>query len=161
MNWGRANQERRVSDRGVSNVADEKELFKSDRAARWLNRAEPGKPTRQQYSPQPAKTTRQQPHKPKSGKGKTTVIPRDGDPCPRCGVPMEIHEHNSVGDKQLRQRSYYTRWFRCANKSCKTTQIMPPRYKVMNSIVRSDPGSDNMIVQQPEPADPNEPPPWE
>jgi hypothetical protein len=43
---------------------------------------------------------------------------------------MEIHEHNSVGDKQLHQPFYYTRWFRCANKSCKTTLVMPERYKV-------------------------------
>jgi hypothetical protein len=141
MNWGRANRERRRSDRGV---ADENELFKSDPAAQWLDHPQPAKPTRQQH------------HKPKSRKGKTTVIPGDGDPCPRCGVPMEIHEHNSVGDKQLRQPFYYKRWFRCTNESCKTTQVMSPRYKVMNSIV----GSDNVIVQ-PEPADPNEPPPWE
>jgi hypothetical protein len=36
--------------------------------------------------------------------------------------------------------------------SCKTTLVMPERYKVINSIVRS---------VQPEPADPNERPPWE
>ena len=107
-----------MSDRGVSNVTDENELFKSDPPAQWLNGQQPAKPKRQQH------------HKPKSGKGKTIVIPGDGDPCPRCGVPMEIHEHNSVGDKQLRQPFYYRRWFRCANKSCKTTLVMPERYKV-------------------------------
>jgi hypothetical protein len=128
-------------DRGVSNVADEKEQFGRDRAARWLNR------------PQTAKPTRQQQHKPKSGNGKTTVIPGDGDPCPRCGVPMEIREHNGVGDKQLRQPFYYTRWFYCTNKSCKTTTVMPERYKMINPVVRPD--------KQPEPADPNERPPWE
>jgi hypothetical protein len=48
MNWGRANRERRLWDRGVSNVADEKERFEGDRAARWLNRPQPAKPTRQQ-----------------------------------------------------------------------------------------------------------------
>jgi hypothetical protein len=58
------------------------------------------------------------------------------------------------------QPFYYTRWFRCTNKGCKTTLVMPERYKMINSIVRSDPGSDNMIAQ-PEPADPNERPPWE
>ena len=46
------------------------------------------------------------------------------------------------------------------NESCKTTLVMPERYKVFNSIVRSDLGSGNMI-EQPEPADPNERPPWE
>ena len=148
IDWGRANRQRGMSDRGVNNVTNEKELFKSDPATQWLNHPQPAKPTRQQH------------HKPKSGRGETTVIPGDGDPCPRCGVPMEIHEHSSIGDKQLRQRAYYTRWFCCTNKSCKTTQVMPPRYKVINSIARSDPGSDNMIVR-PEPADPNERPPWE
>ena len=102
---------------------------------------------------------RKQHHKPKSRKGKTTVIPGDGDPCPRCGVPMEI-QHNSVGDKHLRQPFYYRRWFRCTNGSCKTTLVMPERYKVINSIVRSDQGSNNMI-EQPEPVDPNERPPRE
>ena len=48
-------------------------MFKNDPAARWLNRPRPAKPTRQQH------------HRPKSGKGKTAVIPGDGDPCPlRC-----------------------------------------------------------------------------
>jgi len=124
-------------DRGVSNVADENELFKRDPAAQRLNRPQRAKPKRQQHQ------------KPKSGKGETIVIPGDGDPCPRCGVPMEIHEHNSVGDKQLRQPFYYTRWFRCTNKSCRTTQVMPPRYKVMNPVVQSDPRSDNMRASRP------------
>jgi len=69
-------------------------VFKNDPAARWLNRPRPATPARQQH------------HMPKSGKGKTAVIPGDGDPCPRCGVLMEIHEHNSVGDKQVRQPFY-------------------------------------------------------
>jgi hypothetical protein len=138
-------------DRGVSNVADEKERFERDRAARWLNR------------PGPAKPTPPQQHKPKSGSGKTTVIPGDGDRCPRCSVPMEIREHNGVGDKQVRQSYYYTRWFCCINKSCKTTLVMPERYKVMNPVVRSDTWPDNAksTVMQPESADPNERPPWE
>jgi predicted RNA-binding protein len=48
-------------------------------------------------------------------------------------------------------------------KSCKTKLVMPERYKVMNSVVRSDTCSDNAkpAVMQPEPADPNERPPWE
>ena len=48
---------------------------------------------------------RQQQRKLKSGNGKTTVIPGHGDPCPRCGVPMEIREHNGVGDKQRAGRT--------------------------------------------------------
>jgi hypothetical protein len=87
-----------MSDRGVSNIADEKELFQNEKelfqndpAAQWLNRTQPAKPTRQQH------------RKPKRRKGKSIVISGDGDPCPRCGVPMEIHEHDGIGDKQLGQ----------------------------------------------------------
>jgi len=89
IDWGRANQKRRMSDRGVSNVTDEKEWFENDPAAQWLNRPQPAKPTLQQH------------RKPKSRE----------------------------------------------------------QYKVINPV-RSEAGSDNMIVQ-PEPADPNERPPWE
>jgi len=45
------------------------------------------------------------------------------------------------------------------NNSCKTREVMQEQYKVINPV-RSEAGSDNMIVQ-PEPADPNERPPWE
>jgi hypothetical protein len=149
MNWARANRERRMWDRGASNVADEKERFERDRAARWLNR--------------PQQPTRQQQHKPKSGNGKAIVIPGDGDACPRCGVPMEIREHNGIGDKQLRQPFYYARWFYCMNKNCKTTVVTSERYKVMNPVVRRDTWRDNAkpTVMRPDPADPNERPPWE
>jgi hypothetical protein len=138
-------------DRGVSNVADEKEQFERDRAARRLNR------------PQIAKPDATATAKPKSGNGKTTVIPGDGDPCPRCGVPMQIREHNGVGDKQLRQPFFFARWFCCMNKSCRTTLVTPERYKLVNPVVRSDTWPDNAkpTVRQPEPADPNERPPWE
>jgi hypothetical protein len=157
MDWGRANRERRMWDRGVSNVADEKDWFERDRTARWFNR------------PLPAKPTHQQQRKPKSGNGKTIIIPGYGDPCPRCGVPMEIREHNGVGEKQLRQPYYYTRWFYCMNKNCKTKPVMPERYKVTNPVVGSDTWPDNttppdnitQAVMHPEPADPNERPPWE
>jgi hypothetical protein len=150
-NWGHANREQRISDRGVTKVTDEKELFKSDPVAEWLNHPHSAKPTRQQH------------HKPKNGNGKTIVIPGDGNPCPRCGMPMEIREHNGIGHKQLRQPYYYTRWFYCTNKSCKTTLVMPERYKVMNPVVRSNTCSDNAkpTVMQPERADANERPPWE
>jgi hypothetical protein len=61
---------------------------------------------------------------------KSIVIPGDGDPCPRCGVPMQIRELAGVGDRQQRQLFSYTRWFCCMNKQCKTTLVMPARYKV-------------------------------
>ena len=61
---------------------------------------------------------------------KPIVISGDGDPCPRCGVPMQIREPDGIGDRQRRQRFFYTRWFCCMNKQCKTTLVMPARYKV-------------------------------
>ena len=45
---------------------------------------------------------------------KCLVIPGDGDPCPRCGEPMQI-----------------ARWFCCLNKARKTALVMPVRYKVV------------------------------
>jgi hypothetical protein len=56
----------------------------------------------------------------------------EGDPCPRCCVPMQIREPESIGDRQQRQLFSYTRWFCCMNKQCKTTLVMPARYKVAN-----------------------------
>jgi hypothetical protein len=58
---------------------------------------------------------------------KFIVIPGDGDPCPRCGGPMQVREF----EEQLPQPSTYTRWFCCMNKTCKTTLVMPARYKVI------------------------------
>jgi hypothetical protein len=63
---------------------------------------------------------------------KPIVIPGNGDPCPRCGVPMQIREYDEVTKKKLRQLYFYTRWFCCMNKSCRTTLVMPERHKVIN-----------------------------
>jgi hypothetical protein len=62
---------------------------------------------------------------------KCIVIARDGDPCPRCGKPMQIRKYDAIDEQQLRQPSFYTRWFCCMNKACKTTLVMPTRYKVV------------------------------
>jgi len=61
---------------------------------------------------------------------KRIVIPGDGDPCPRCGIPMQIREYASLNEKQESQMSFYTRWFCCMNKTCKTTLVMPARYRM-------------------------------
>jgi len=66
---------------------------------------------------------------------KPIVIPGNGDPCPRCGVPMQIREPDRIGDGQLRQPFFYTRWFCCMNKQCKTTLVMPARYKEANPVL--------------------------
>ena len=61
---------------------------------------------------------------------KSIVIPGDGDACPRCGQPMQIRQYDALDEEQLRQSFSYTRWFCCMNESCKTTLVMPSRYKV-------------------------------
>jgi len=45
---------------------------------------------------------------------------------------MQIREYDEVTKKKLRQLYFYTRWFCCMNKSCRTTLVMPQRYKLMN-----------------------------
>jgi len=60
------------------------------------------------------------------------VVPGEGDPCPRCRVPMQIREYSNLTDKHLHRPYFYTRWFCCMNKSCRTTLVMPERYKVVN-----------------------------
>ena len=61
---------------------------------------------------------------------KYIVIPGDGDPCPRCGEPMQIREFDGDGEKQL-SHQFFTRWFCCMNETSKTTLVMPARYKVV------------------------------
>jgi hypothetical protein len=61
------------------------------------------------------------------------VIAGDGDPCPRCGRPTQIREHPEITDKQLRQPFYYSRWFNCINPTCKTTLVMPDRFRVFRN----------------------------
>lgn len=54
-----------------------------------------------------------------------------GSPCPRCGFPTEIWEHDKITQKELSRPFYYSRWFYCRNSNCKTTMIMDERYKVV------------------------------
>lgn len=62
---------------------------------------------------------------------KCIIIPGPGDPCPRCDRPTQIREHTFVSEKHLRQPFYYSRWFYCTNKHCRTGPVMPARFKVM------------------------------
>ena len=55
-----------------------------------------------------------------------------GASCPRCKRPMTVFEHREMTEKLLRQPVYYSRWYRCDNPGCKTTQVMPPEFKVQN-----------------------------
>jgi len=60
---------------------------------------------------------------------KFVVVTGDGDPCPRCHEPMQIREYDAIVEKPSRQ--FFTRWFCCTNENCKTTLVMPARYKVV------------------------------
>jgi len=42
---------------------------------------------------------------------------------------MQIREYDGV-DEKLPSHPFFTRWFCCMNKTCKTTLVMPARYKV-------------------------------
>jgi hypothetical protein len=61
---------------------------------------------------------------------KCVVVSGEGDPCPRCSKPMQIREYDGIDKQGLRQPPFYTRWFCGMNKACKTTLVMPARYKV-------------------------------
>ena len=56
-----------------------------------------------------------------------------GASCPRCKLAMTVFEHREMTAELLRQPVYYSRWYRCDNPSCKTTQVMPPEFKVRNA----------------------------
>src|ERR1019366_7610782 len=59
------------------------------------------------------------------------VVPgMNGDECPRCGRPTEIREHAEITKRHLEQPFYYSRWFCCVNPACRTSVIMPERFKV-------------------------------
>jgi len=42
---------------------------------------------------------------------------------------MQIREYDGSDEKP--SQSFFTRWFCCLNKTCKTTLVMPARYKVV------------------------------
>ena len=64
---------------------------------------------------------------------KHIVVENKDEKCPRCGVLAEAREHNGLSEKILRQSVYYTKWFNCRNRDCKTSTFMLDIYKVVNS----------------------------
>jgi hypothetical protein len=62
--------------------------------------------------------------------GSRTLHGEVGDPCPRCGLRTQVRAHIEITEQQLRQPWYYSRWFVCVNRDCRTTLIMPERFKV-------------------------------
>ena len=62
----------------------------------------------------------------------TKIVSLNGPPCPRCGCPTEIREHERITEKELAKQFYYSRWYNCPSEDCQTKQIMPPEFKVWN-----------------------------
>lgn len=60
------------------------------------------------------------------------AIGKNGPPCPRCRRATQVRTHRAISPKKLRQPYYYSRWFKCINKKCRTTLIMSPEYIVRN-----------------------------
>jgi hypothetical protein len=60
------------------------------------------------------------------------IVGFDGPPCPRCGRPTETREYERITEKELAQQFYYSRWFMCQNRECKTQVITAPEFKVFN-----------------------------
>src|SRR5947209_6650584 len=63
---------------------------------------------------------------------KYVVVSNDGPPCPRCWRPMEVREHDQIQPKHLRQPYYYSRWYNCRHRDCKTTLCMSDEFKIWN-----------------------------
>jgi hypothetical protein len=61
------------------------------------------------------------------------IVSEDGSPCHRCGRPTQVREHDGICEKQLRQPFYYSRWFYCMHKGCKTKIIHREEFKVWNT----------------------------
>jgi hypothetical protein len=59
------------------------------------------------------------------------VVPGEGPPCPRCGEPMQIREHRKITADLLAKPYYFSRWFRCMQRGCKTKLVMPEKFKVL------------------------------
>ena len=62
----------------------------------------------------------------------TTIVGLDGPPCPRCGCLTEIREHERITAKELAKQFYYSRWYNCLNRNCKTAIIHADEFKVCN-----------------------------
>lgn len=68
-----------------------------------------------------------------------TIVACYGPECPRCGHAMEVREHDRITPKLLLQPFYYSRWYCCKMKECKTWQVMPEEFKVWNPKPSSEP----------------------
>ena len=60
------------------------------------------------------------------------IVGFDGPLCPRCGHPTEVREHERITEKELARPFYYSRWYNCPNRKCKTAIIHADEFKVCN-----------------------------
>src|SRR5262245_6923748 len=68
----------------------------------------------------------------KQRKQNRRIVDGYGDACPRCGRKTQIREHVAITERELAKPFYYSRWFKCLNPHCKTTLIMPEKFRVWN-----------------------------
>ncbi len=54
----------------------------------------------------------------------------DGLPCPRCGNISIVREHIEITGKLLSKPYYYSKWFKCSNRHCKTDIFYDETYRV-------------------------------
>ena len=60
---------------------------------------------------------------------KAKTISLDGPPCKRCGNPMVIVKHPPSW-KPKAGKIYYSFWYKCTTKKCKTSLVMPKEARV-------------------------------
>jgi hypothetical protein len=70
-----------------------------------------------------------------------------------------VREHERIGPKQLARPFYYSRWYCCLNRNCKTKLIMPEEFKVWTAVDALHPGDDvvmdELVISQ------SASPPWD
>jgi len=62
----------------------------------------------------------------------TKIVSLNGPPCPGCGCPTEIREHERITEKELAKQFYYSQWYNCRSRSCDTNIITRPEFRVWN-----------------------------
>jgi hypothetical protein len=77
-----------------------------------------------------------------------TKLGERGPRCPRCGIRMAVFQHAKIGEKQLKQRYYYSKWFRCFNRECKTTIVHQDRFRIYpNRVIDSKPSTQKRDIR--------------
>lgn len=51
----------------------------------------------------------------------------EGEPCPRCDIPMQRWKHADQW-KPPKGKGYYVMWDECFNPECSTRQVMPKEF---------------------------------